>query len=490
MSHHDDGVLVLGAGPAGLTAGYVLARSGVTATVVEAQRRVGGLAQTVEIDGYRFDLGGHRFFTKSPEVEALWHELMGEEFLLRPRRSRIYWDGKLLEYPLQARDVIRKLGPVELCRSGFSYAWAAATPNGVEETFEDWVSNRFGRRLFDLFFKSYTEKVWGVPTNEIRAEWAAQRIKGVSFFTAVRSALLGYDGKAVRSLIQEFHYPRYGPGQMWETMAESTRENGGRVNLDESVLRLGIERQRVCAVETTAGRYQPSHVISSLPLRAAVSMADPPPPTRVQEAARGLRYRDFLTVALILDGEDIFPDNWIYIHEPGVQVGRIQNYRSWSPWMVPDPDKACVGLEYFCFEGDSLWTESDEALVDLATRELAALRLADPSKVERGHVVRVPHAYPMYDSDYAQRVATIREWLDPIENLQQVGRNGLHRYNNSDHSMLTAIRAVENYTQDAGHDIWAVNVDSAYHEETTPDEQPYRRAPRTPSMAETLDSRR
>ena len=490
MNNRDHDALVLGGGPAGLTAGYLFAKSGVAAAVVEAQGQVGGLAQTVEIDGYRFDLGGHRFFTKSPEVETLWREVMGEEFLLRPRRSRIYWHGKLLEYPLEARDVIRQLGPVELCRAGLSYTWAAATPNGAEETFEDWVSNRFGRRLYELFFKSYTEKVWGVPTTAIRAEWAAQRIKGVSFFTAARSALLGDKGKEVRSLIQEFHYPRYGPGQMWEAMAGSIQENGGRVNLNEPVVQLEIEGRRVRAVETTAGRYEPRHVISSLPLRTTVSITDPAPPERVKLAAQGLRYRDFLTVALVLDGEDLFPDNWIYIHEPGVQVGRIQNYRSWSPWMVPDPDKACVGLEYFCFEGDSLWTKSDAALVELATEELAALRLADPSKVERGYVVRVPKAYPMYDETYAERVATIREWLDPIENLQQVGRNGLHRYNNSDHSMLTAIRAVENYLSGADHDIWMVNIDSAYHEEATADEHPYRAAPETPGMAEYVAARR
>ncbi len=483
MSNRDDDALVLGGGPAGLTAGYMLAKSGVAANVVEAQGQVGGLAQTVEIDGYRFDLGGHRFFTKSLEVETLWHELVGEDFLLRPRRSRIYWEGRLLEYPLEARDVIRQLGPVELLRAGLSYAWARATPNGAEPTFEDWVSNRFGRRLFRLFFKSYTEKVWGVPTTEIRAEWAAQRIKGVSFFTAARSAIRGNDRRKVRSLIQEFHYPRYGPGQMWEAMAGSIQGNGGRVNLNEPVERLEISGGRVQAVETTGGRYEPRHVISSLPLRTTVSIADPAAPAHVRAAAQGLRYRDFLTVALILDGEDLFPDNWIYIHEPGVQVGRIQNYRSWSPSMVPDPNKACVGLEYFCFEGDSLWTMSDEALVELATQELAALQLADPSKVERGHVVRVPKAYPMYDAEYAERVATIREWLDTIENLQQVGRNGLHRYNNSDHSMLTAIRAVENLWG-ADHDIWAVNADSAYHEEATADEHPYRAAPETPAMAE------
>jgi protoporphyrinogen oxidase len=479
-------VLVLGGGPAGLTAGHLLAKSGLATVVVEAQGQVGGLAQTVEIDGYRFDLGGHRFFTKSPEVQTLWHELIGEEFLLRRRQSRIYWDGKFLDYPLDGRDVMRKLGPVELLRTGLSYARAAATSNGAEETFEDWVSNRFGRRLFELFFKSYTEKVWGVPTTELRAEWAAQRIKGLSFLSAARAALLGDNADDVKSLIRAFHYPRYGPGQMWAAMATSIEGNGGRVNLNEPVLRLELDGGRVRAVETIAGRYEPRHVISSLPLRTTVAIANPAAPDHVRAAAQGLRYRDFVTVALVVDGEDPFPDNWIYIHEPGVQVARIQNYRAWSPWMVPDPDKACVGLEYFCFKGDSLWTQSDDALVDLATGELAALGLADPSKVERGHVVRVPQAYPMYDATYAERVATIRDWLDPIGNLQQIGRNGLHRYNNSDHSMLTAMRAVENYMRGAGHDVWAVNAESAYHEEATSDEAPYRAAPETPAMAEFL----
>ena len=246
--------LVLGGGPAGLTAGYMLAKAGVATDVVEAQGQVGGLAQTVEIDGYRFDLGGHRFFTKSPEVQTLWHELMGKEFLLRQRQSRIYWHGKFLEYPLDGRDVMRKLGAVELARAGLSYIRAAATPNGAEETFEDWVSNRFGRRLFELFFKSYTEKVWGVSTSELRAEWAAQRIKGLSFVSAARAALLGDNGDDVKSLIRAFHYPRYGPGQMWTAMAASIKQDGGRVNVGEGVLGLEVEDRRIRAVETTAGR--------------------------------------------------------------------------------------------------------------------------------------------------------------------------------------------------------------------------------------------
>jgi protoporphyrinogen oxidase len=475
--------LVLGGGPAGLTAGYLLERAGRDVVVLEAEDQIGGLAKTVESDGYRFDLGGHRFFTKSAEVDALWHEILGEEFLLRPRLSRIYWNNRYLDYPLRGADVVRKLGPVELARCMASYLRAVARRGKVDDSLEDWVSNRFGRRLFELFFKSYTEKVWGVPTSEIRAEWAAQRIKGLSFFSAAKAAFFGNKGDKVKSLISEFNYPRFGPGQMWDAMTLAIENEGGEVRLDAPVTRIELAGGRVVEVEAGGDSYTlPDTVISSLPLRAVVEMARPAPPQEVLDAARGLRYRDFLTVALVVDGQDLFPDNWIYIHEPAVRVGRIQNYRSWSPWMVPDPDKACVGLEYFCFEGDDLWTMDDDALVELASRELEQLRLSPRSKIERGFAIRVPKAYPIYDSDYAARVQTIRGWLAGIENLQQVGRNGLHRYNNSDHSMLTAMRAVDNLLAGADHDIWEVNADSVYHETHVADEHPYRSAPETPEM--------
>jgi len=474
--------LVLGAGPAGLTAAYVLGKAGHKATVLEADRQVGGLAKTVELDGFRFDLGGHRFFTKAREVEALWDEIMGDEFLLRPRMSRIYWNNKFLDYPLRGPDVIRKLGPVELTRCLASYVKAAATPKKREESLEDWVSNRFGRRLFELFFKTYTEKVWGVPTTEIRAEWAAQRIKGLSFTSAAKAAFFGNRGNKVKTLISEFHYPRYGPGQMWETMTDRIAEQGGEVLLETPVERIDVEDGRVVGVTAAGETYRPDAVISSLPLRDVVAMTRPQPPDDVVAAAHGLRYRDFLTVALVVSGEDLFPDNWIYIHEPAVRVGRIQNYRSWSPWMVPDPSKACVGLEYFCFAGDDLWTMGHDELVAFASDELARLGLARREQVERGFAIRVPKAYPIYDADYAERVATIRAWLETIENLQQVGRNGLHRYNNSDHSMLTALRAVDNLLAGVGHDLWAVNAESAYHEEDEAPEHPYRNAPETPDL--------
>src|SRR6195952_1710082 len=473
--------VVIGGGPAGLSAGYLLAKAGRKVIVLEAEDQVGGLAKTVvDPDGYRFDLGGHRFFTKNKEVNDLWLEIMGDEFLLRPRMSRIFWRGKYLDYPLNGMDVIKKLGPWELLLCGLSYLWAAATPKGPEENFEQWVSNRFGKRLYTHFFKGYTEKVWGVSTTELRSEWAAQRIKGLSFFSAAKAAFFGNKGNEIKSLIDAFNYPRYGPGQMWEMMTERIEEMGGEAPLECPATSIEVEDGRVVRIDTPQGAIEPRGTISSLPLRHMVGLTSPGAPAEVQEAAQGLRYRDFMTVALILDGEDLFPDNWIYIHEDDVRVGRIQNYRSWSPWMVPDPDKACVGLEYFCFAGDDLWVMDDDALVALASEELEKLGLASQSKVERGFAIRVPKAYPIYDGDYAARVQVIRAWLDGIENLQQVGRNGLHRYNNSDHSMLTAMRAVDNLVAGAEHDIWAVNAESVYHETDVTAEHPYRAAPETP----------
>jgi protoporphyrinogen oxidase len=476
--------LVLGGGPAGLTAGYLLGKRDHDVLVLEAEDQVGGLAKTVERDGYRFDLGGHRFFTKALEVDDLWHEVLGDEFLRRPRMSRIYWNQRYLDYPLRGSDVIKKLGPIELARCMGSYLAAAARPKGPEDSLEQWVTNRFGRRLFELFFQSYNEKVWGVPASEIRAEWAAQRIKGLSFFSAARAAFFGNRGNKIKSLISEFNYPRYGPGQMWDAMTDAIHAQGGEVLLSAPVTRLELAGSRIVEVEAGETSYTlPEAVISSLPLREVVQMVSPAAPQHVIDAANGLRYRDFLTVALVVDGDDLFPDNWIYIHEPGVRVGRIQNFRSWSPWMVPDPSKACVGMEYFCFAGDDLWSMDDDDLVALAADELERLRLPTKSKVERGYAIRVPKAYPIYDADYAERVQVIRAWLDGIENLQQVGRNGLHRYNNSDHSMLTAMRAVDNLLSGADHDIWAVNAESVYHETHVQDEHPYRSAPETPALA-------
>jgi protoporphyrinogen oxidase len=477
---------VVGAGPAGLTAAYLLARRGRPVVVFEGTDSIGGLAQTVVRDGQRFDLGGHRFFTKSPEVAALWEDLLGPEMLTRPRLSRIFWRGRFLDYPLRAGDVVAKVGPLELSRCVASYIRARARGGNKAETFEEWVTDRFGRRLFELFFKSYTEKVWGVGTDELRAEWAAQRIAGLSLLSAARAALPGRRGQTPKTLIEEFRYPRLGPGQMWEEMARRTVAAGGELRLGAPVEAVEIEEGRVTALVSAGERVEVSAAISSAPLRALAGMAGDDVPQAVVEAAAGLRYRDFLTVALVVEGEPPFPDNWVYVHDPGVKVGRIQNYRAWSPWMSAVAGRSCVGLEYFCFEGDELWDASDEDLVGLAREEADRLGLVPAERFHEGHVIRMPKAYPIYDAEYAGRVGRLRGWLDGIPNLHQIGRNGLHRYNNSDHSMLTAMRAVENHCDGAGHDIWAVNADSVYHERIEPDEQPYRAAPETPAMSRPL----
>jgi protoporphyrinogen oxidase len=488
----DRPVVVLGAGPAGLTAAYQLVKAGKPVIVLESTGQLGGIARTTVKNGFRFDLGGHRFFTKVQEVDDLWHEIVGAEFLRRPRKSRIYWNDKFLEYPLQGMDVIRKLGPVELTRCMFSYFYAAMKPKGREDTFEEWVSNRFGKRLYNHFFKTYTEKLWGVKATEIRAEWAAQRIKGLSFFAAAKSAFFGNKGDEIKSLISEFNYPKYGPGQMWELMAEAITSQGGEIRLNAPVTKLVLQDHKVVQVLAGGETLMPSHVVSSLPLRTTVGISEPTAPLAVRDAARGLRYREFLTVLLVIKGADLFDDNWIYIHQPGVQVLRIQNFKSWSPYMVPEGSTdASVGMEYFCFEGDELWNTDDEKLVKMAGEEIEKLNLARAQDVRFGFVERVHKAYPIYDELYAERVKTIRDWLaSDLTNLTQVGRNGLHRYNNSDHSMLTAMRAVDNILEDSKHDIWSVNVESVYHEEVHDSENPYAKDQHTPAMDGPLASDR
>jgi protoporphyrinogen oxidase len=461
-----DRVVVIGAGPAGLTAAHELAKRGVRCTVLESDDVVGGISRTVERDGWRFDIGGHRFFTKVPEVQARWREILGDEFLRRPRMSRIFYSGRYYDYPLKAGNALRNLGPVEAVLCVLSYAWARIRPPKDQTNFEGWTAARFGWRLYRTFFKTYTEKVWGVPATEITADWAAQRIKNLSLGKAVWRALFPGRGRTdITSLIDEFDYPRYGPGQMWERCTEIVTAAGTEVAFGAAVSRIERDGDRATVVVTADGRSWPcTAVISSMPLGDLVLAMDPPAPSEVEMAAKGLAHRDHLLVALVVPEEYTFPDNWIYVHDPGVQVGRVQNFGSWSPYMVKE-GRTCLGLEYFVFEGDELWSMPDDELVAMGTRELAALGLVDPDRVETGYAVRMPKAYPTYDETFAENVDICRAWLaEGAVNVHPVGRNGMHRYNNQDHSMVTAMLTVDNLFG-AGHDVWAVNVEDEYHEE-------------------------
>ena len=477
LNSTDPEVVVIGAGPAGLTAAYEFGRRGKKVRVFEADEVVGGISRTVERDGWRFDIGGHRFFTKVAPVEAFWHEILpDEDFLMRPRMSRIFYGNKFYDYPLKATNALRNLGIIEAVRCVLSYLWVRIHKPKDTTTFEGWTAARFGWRLYRTFFKTYTEKVWGVPATDIQADWAAQRIKNLSLGKAIFNALLPRrNQKDIASLIEEFQYPKYGPGMMWERCTELVRDQGSTVTLTtrvESITR-GDQGAKSVSVRDANGsqQYPCDHIISTMPINELLAVINPPAPPEVLAAAAGLKHRDFLTVAIVVPQEFAFPDNWIYIHAPEVRVGRIQNFGSWSPYLVKE-GRTCLGLEYFVSIGDDLWVMPDDDLIELAKREIATLGLADPTRVEAGFVVRMPKAYPVYDIDYQANVETIRTWLTQnMPNVHPVGRNGMHKYNNQDHSMYTAMLTVENIVDGTHHDIWAVNVEEEYHEEKSGDDK-------------------
>ncbi len=472
--NHDKTTVVIGGGPAGLTAAYELSKTDIKSIVVEKDEVVGGLARTVDRNGFLFDIGGHRFFTKVKAVEEMWNEVLQDDFLHRDRLSRIYYNNTFFYYPFKVSNAVFGLGVWNSILILTSYFKAQLLPLKPEDTFETWITNRFGTKLYQMFFKTYTEKVWGIPCDQISAEWAAQRIKGLSLMSALKNALIstnnGNNDKVIKTLIDKFHYPKLGPGMMWEKVRDIVESRGHEVLLNSCVDKIVWNGEKLESIEIVSGNEKTTlsgdHFISSMPIRELIAKLDPKPQSSIEEAANSLNYRDFLTVVVILDKPEVFPDNWIYIHDPDVSVGRIQNFKNWSPYMVPDPAKTCLGLEYFCFEGDDLWDSTDTQLIELASKELETLGLVNASDITEGHVVRMPKAYPVYDSTYRQSLATIRDFVNNIDNLQLVGRNGMHRYNNQDHSMLTAMLAVKNILG-ADYDLWQVNMDSEYLEEQT-----------------------
>jgi protoporphyrinogen oxidase len=478
MSALENKAVIIGAGPAGLTAAYELSRQGQRVVVLEADPRyVGGISRTVEYHGYRFDIGGHRFFSKSREVEDLWTEILGADLLERARSSKIFYRGKFYTYPLRPLEALSQLGITESALCILSFLKARLSPVRNPKSFEDWVVNEFGERLFRIFFKTYTEKVWGMSCKEISADWAAQRIKGLTLSGAIKNALLPKRQprdrtQVVKTLIDTFRYPRLGPGMMWEACAKKVRALGGEVLLGRSVVACQFEAESSSWTVTAraAGgareEYRGEHLISSMPMRQLVEQIEPRLPEATVRAGNSLLYRDFLTVGLILRERNRFNDNWIYIHDPNVKMGRVQNYKSWSPEMVPDPDYCCYGLEYFCLEGDEMWTMRDADLVALAAKELEQVGLGSASDVVDGCVIRQPKAYPVYDGAYQQWVGIIRRELEThCRNLHLVGRNGMHKYNNQDHAMMTALLAARNILAGENkYDVWSVNEDGEYHE--------------------------
>ena len=477
-------VLIIGAGPAGLTAGYLLAKAGKSVRVIEKDPvYVGGISRTVRYKDFHFDIGGHRFFSKSREVVDLWNEILPDDFIDRPRLSRIYYNRKYFAYPLKAFEALRNLGLFTSAVCMASYALAKVTPVEPARTFHQWVRNQFGEKLFSIFFKTYTEKVWGMSCDDISADWAAQRIKGLSLGAAVIDALirsfglrkkpaatLGEQG-GVKTLLESFRYPRKGPGMMWETARDKIIALGGEVVMDRALASLAFDRSKgLWTVEVRAGdglteTYAAEHVISSAPITQLATALEPRPAS--YDAAMSLKYRDFITVALIAptSAAKDFPDNWIYIHDPSVKVGRIQNFLSWSPEMAP-AGFACLGLEYFCFEGDGLWAAPDEDLIALARKEIGEIGLIAADAVVDAAVVRQPKAYPVYDDAYQIHVEAVRDELEIVyPSLHLVGRNGMHKYNNQDHAMMTAMLTVENILAgERKFNVWSVNEDAEYTE--------------------------
>ena len=465
----DKKVIVLGAGPAGLAAGYRLAQAGSPVIVLEKESRVGGLSKTYNYKDCYFDIGGHRFYTRIDEVMRLWFELLEDKFKLSPRLSRIFYKGELFNYPIKPLTALLKLGLSESLLIISSFARVKIFPYKQVNTFEEWVSQQFGRRLYRIFFKTYSEKVWGVPCEQISAEWAAQRIKGLSLKSLIKAGFTRSPSSKIRTLIQEFHYPELGPGMMYETMRDKIKEMGGEVLTDNNVIEVTHDNRRITSVRVESkegGRtVEGDNFLSSIPVTELLQKLNPPPSPEVKEAAQFLSFRSHLAVNLFLDQKEVYPDNWLYIHSPELRMGRIQNYKNWSSRMVYNQDITTLGIEYFCNENDELWNSDDEKLVGLAKRELGLTKLADVNKVFDGFVARSANAYPIYKIGYKSKLRIIRSYLKRFENFQCIGRAGQYQYNNMDHSILSGLLAAKNIIEpERKQDVWHTKIEGKYIE--------------------------
>lgn len=466
-------VVIMGAGPAGIAAGYRLVNADIETVLLEKESYVGGISKTVNFDNYYFDLGGHRFFTKFDEVNEFWSQVLGQDdFRTRPRLSRIYYKNKFFNYPIKPLNALIGMGFSDSLVVACSYVKAKLFPYKKEKTFEEWVTNRFGSKLYSVFFKTYTEKVWGIPCSRISAEWAAQRIKGLSLFSAFKNAILKGKGNQIKTLIDEFKYPVYGPGMMYNRAKQLIENKCGQVRLNSKVIGVKRDKFKITAVEyfNENGEIveeKGSHFISSIPITELITLFDPLPEKEVVTAASKLKYRSFITVGVVVNKKHVFPDNWIYVHSPEVMLGRIQNFKNWSPDMCADPEKTNLGLEYFCTEDDELWNMADEEIYEIACSDLQKLNMASRQDIESFMVHRVPKAYPVYMQGYNKHLSTIKEYVRKFTNLELVGRYGMFKYNNMDHSIITGLYAADNILGIDSHNIWDVNTDEEYHEEKT-----------------------
>jgi len=464
---HLERTIIIGGGPAGLTAAYRLSEEGFAPVVLEMRDTLGGLACTENYKGFYFDMGGHRFFSKDNEVIKIWKDVLKDDFLVQARLSRIYYKNKFLNYPLKPLNALIGIGPLAAIIVVASYLKWRLFPYRTEENLTRWVTNRFGKKLYHIFFKSYTEKVWGIPCTEISSVWAAQRIKNLSLKKAITN-MLSISNNQVRTLIDKFNYPRKGPGMMWDAMRDFIEKSGGTVQMGQEVTAIHRDGFRIKEITVSKdgkkSRLSSDQFISSMPITSVLKKMSPLPPDDVIEAANNLRYRDFIAVCLILDKKDLFPDQWIYIHDPRVRMGRIQNYKNWNSEMVPDSSKTGLGLEYFCTAGDDLWNMKDKDLIDLGTKELCQMGLAKGRDVIDGIVYRIPKAYPLYHNDYDRHLNIIRIYMNKFKNFRTIGRNGLFRYNNMDHSMISGLCAVKNIIHSSNEDIWSINEDDEYIE--------------------------